>query len=64
MARGPSLVSAFYSINEAAKPLGERVHHNNSASAPGRDIPAWERRPGTRNYRLCEVCQKMNSEGR
>ncbi len=42
------IASAFYSINEGSKPMP--VHHNNSACAPGRDIPQWERRAGTGNY--------------
>jgi hypothetical protein len=58
------LVAAFYSVNEAKKPLNQQVHHNNSSCAPGRDIPAWERRQGTGNYRLCDVCQKESRDGR
>ena len=40
-------VYPFYSINEVLKPVGNRVHHNNSACPPGRDIPQSERRAGT-----------------
>lgn len=58
-----SRVAPFYSINEAKKPAGERVHHNNDACAPGRDIPSWERKPGTGGYPLCQVCQKENQKG-
>jgi hypothetical protein len=57
-------VATFYSINEAQKAPQHRVHHNNGACPPGRDIPQNERRPGTGSYRLCDVCQKMNNEGR
>jgi len=53
-------VSAFYSINEAAKAANLRVHHNNDACPPGRDIPASERRGGTGGYRLCERCAQLN----
>ena len=55
---------AFYSINEAKKPEANRVHHNNSACPPGRDIPQHERRPGTGGYRLCNDCRRLNDEGR
>ncbi len=57
-------VPAFYSVNENQKPAHLRVHHNNSACPPGRDIPAWERRQGTGGYRLCEDCQRLTREGR
>lgn len=40
------LVPAFYSVNEDQK-TARHVHHNNSACASGRDIPSWERKPGT-----------------
>lgn len=56
--------SAFYSINEAAKPAANRVHHNNSACPPGRDIPQHERRGGTGGYRLCDDCRRLNDQGR
>jgi hypothetical protein len=55
--------SAFYSINESKKPEGKRVHHNNSACPPGRDIPQNERRQGSGGYRLCEDCEKLNRQG-
>jgi hypothetical protein len=55
---------AFYSINEVDKPVNHRVHHNNSACPPGRDIPLNERRQGTGNYRLCEDCNNLNAQGR
>ena len=58
------LVPAFYSINEIQKPLALRVHHNNSSCPPGRDIPNWERKPGTGNYRLCDDCINLNNQGR
>jgi hypothetical protein len=58
------VVPAFYSINEANKPLHNRVHHNNNNCPPGRDIPANERRNGTGGYRLCDDCQKLNDQGR
>jgi hypothetical protein len=48
----------FHSINEVLKPVYKRVYHNNTACAPGRDVPSWERKLGTNNYRLCEVCQQ------
>ncbi len=51
----------FHSVNEALKPIPNRVFHNNSACAPGRDIPQHERRPGTASYRLCDECQRMNT---
>jgi hypothetical protein len=57
-------VSEFYSVNEAQKLPSRRVHHNNSACPPGRDIPNWERRAGTGNYRLCDDCDRLNRQGR
>jgi len=57
-------VQDFYSINEEGKPPAKRVHHNNSACAPGRDIPMHERRVGTNNYRLCDDCKKLYDQGR
>jgi hypothetical protein len=53
---------AFHSINEYKKPEGKRVHHNNSACPPGRDIPQNERRPSTGGNRLCEDCKRLNNE--
>jgi hypothetical protein len=58
------IVAAFYSINEGQKPVGKQVHHNNSNCAPGRDIPSWERKPGTGGYRLCDICQEETNKGR
>ena len=54
----------FYSVNEAKKPEGNRVHHDNSACPPGRDIPANERLDGRGGYRLCDDCKRLNSEGK
>jgi hypothetical protein len=54
----------FFSVSEDKKPAANRVHHNNSACPPGRDIPANERRQGTNNYRLCDVCGRLNNEDR
>ena len=59
-----SQVFAFYSVNEIQKPSTMRVHHNNDSCPPGRDIPSWERKQGTGNYRLCDVCNEMNQQGR
>lgn len=60
-------VAAFYSINEASKPPANRVHHNNSACPPGRDIPTHERMSGPGpglGYRLCDDCDRLNRDGR
>ncbi len=51
-------VDPFYSINEVDKPATKRVYHNDNTCPPGRDIPSWERKPGTGGYRLCEDCQR------
>ncbi len=56
--------TAFYSINEVQKAPALRVHHNNSACAPGRNVPSWERKPGTGGYRLCDLCSNLNYQGR
>ena len=57
-------VATFYSVNEENKPAAKRVHHDNGACPPGRDIPSWERKPGPGGYRLCEDCQRLNRDGR
>jgi hypothetical protein len=57
-------VADFHSINEINKPAGNRVHHNNSSCAPGRDIPQSERRLGTGGYKLCGDCERENSKGK
>ena len=56
--------AVFYSINEVKKQPANRVHHNNSACPPGRDIPQNERKPGTGGYRLCDDCARLNREGK
>jgi hypothetical protein len=53
-------VNSFHSVNETSKPASQRVYHNNDACPPGRDIPSWERRPGTGGYRLCDDCARRN----
>lgn len=55
-------VAAFHSINNAKKPLAERVYHNNSKCAPGRDIPGDERRTGPSGH-LCQHCRNYNAKG-
>jgi hypothetical protein len=57
-------VADFYSINEAKKPAGSRVYHDNGACPSGRDIPLNERRFGTAGYRLCDDCRRLNEQGR
>jgi len=52
--------AAFYSVNEVRKPEVNRVHHNNNACIPGREIPQNDRRNGTNGYRLCDDCKKLN----
>jgi hypothetical protein len=58
-----ALTPAFHSINEVQKAPAHRVYHNNNTCPPGRDIPSWERRPGTGNYRLCHDCALRNAKG-
>jgi hypothetical protein len=53
---------AFHSLNEAKKLEAIRVYHNNSACAPGRDIPQHEKRYGTGDYRMCQGCKRLNDE--
>ena len=55
---------AFHSVNEAKKPVGNRVHHNNNTCPPGRDIPQKGRKGGTGGYRLCDDCDGLNRRGR
>lgn len=57
-------VQDFYSINEHKKPVEKRVYHDNSACAPGRDIPIYERQPGKGGYRHCDVCTEETNKGR
>jgi len=57
-------VAEFYSTNETEKPVSQRVHHNNGACPPGRDIPQNERRQGTGGYRLCDDCARLTREGK
>jgi hypothetical protein len=57
------LVRPFYSVKEALNPRDRRVYHNNSACPSGRDIPPLERKDGTANYRLCDDCLKLTSQG-
>ncbi len=57
----------FYSINEAKKPVANRVHHNNSGCGPGGEIPKDEQRLGKgpigeTPYRVCDDCEKKNKE--
>jgi hypothetical protein len=52
--------SAFHAVNEAKKPTGDRVYHNNGACSLGRDIPYKERRLGMNGYRLCGDCDRLN----
>jgi hypothetical protein len=56
--------ATFYSVNEAQKPAAKRVHHNNNACPPGRDIPENERLTGTGGHRLCDDCSRLNAQGR
>jgi len=58
-----SHVASFHSINESKKPAANRVHHNNSACAPGRDIPQNERKSGDGGYPLCQVCKEETLKG-
>ena len=58
------ITAPFYSVNEVKKPAGSRVHHNNSACAPGRDIPQSERQSGTGGYPLCADCQRQTAQGK
>ncbi len=53
-------VADYYSVNEAAKPVQNRVYHNNNACPSGRDIPQSERRPGRNGYRICEHCDRLS----
>jgi len=58
-----SRVSDFHSINEATKPITQRVYHNSSACPSGRDIPLNERRTGAAGYKLCDDCARLNAKG-
>jgi hypothetical protein len=57
-------VPAFHSVDEAAKAVGLRAHHNNGACSPGQRIPEDDRRAGPGGYRLCQTCHRLNQRGR
>lgn len=56
-------MSPVHSVNEAAKPLSQRVYHNNSNCGAYKAIPLRDRVPGTGNYRLCHDCTQENNLG-
>lgn len=55
-------VFAFHSINNRKKKPTDRVYHNNTKCAPGRDIPHHEREPGASGH-LCIHCKGYNAKG-
>jgi hypothetical protein len=57
-------VEDFYSVNEIYNAPANRFYHNNSACLAGRNIPTYERQPGTDSFRLCADCFKLNAQGR
>jgi hypothetical protein len=57
-------IAPFNSVNEAIKPVAQRVYHNNGACPSGRDIPRREQRTGTAGYTLCDHCKNLNKQGR
>jgi hypothetical protein len=58
------IVPDFHSVNESLKLEENRVYHNNSICAQGREIPEQERRAGTGGYRLCARCKEYQDAGR
>ena len=56
-------MAPVHSVNEASKPVGKRVYHNNNACGAYKAIPARDRVSGTGGYRLCEDCQEENTLG-
>jgi hypothetical protein len=57
-------VSPFNSINEAKKPIEDRVYHNNSECPAWFQIPGKEKRQGDAGYRLCIHCKNLNKRAR
>jgi len=55
-------IPAFHSVNNPKKKLQDRVYHNNSKCAPGRDIPKREQVPGPSGH-LCIHCKNYNAAG-
>jgi hypothetical protein len=53
-------IPAFHSVNNPKKKLQDRVYHNNSKCAPGRDIPKREQVPGPSGH-LCIHCKNYNA---
>lgn len=45
-------VSAYHSIN----PTDPDVHHVDDDCVSGKQIPSYNRRPGTNNWRMCDHC--------
>jgi anti-sigma B factor antagonist len=60
---GMSKVADFHSIGELLKPSVDRVYHNNEDCAPGREISALDRREDSSQYRLCDDCKTLNTQG-
>jgi hypothetical protein len=52
-------VVPFYSIDEEAKPLDQRVYHNHTDCPIRQVIPESRRNVGTNGYNLCPVCLKL-----
>jgi hypothetical protein len=57
-------MQTFYSINQATKPIENRIHHDNTTCALGWEIPAKRKRDGTYNYRICDNYAKVNTQGK
>jgi len=52
-------ISPFHS-----KLPGTKVHHNNNKCTLGNNIESYNRRSGTGGYPLCNLCKKLNREGK
>lgn len=55
-------VLPFNSINEAQKPIEDRVYHNNNKCRAWYQIPDNEKRRGEAGYRLCIHCKNLNAK--